>query len=59
MRLAIYDPAGKIIATLVDRDQQAGSYLVTFDGRALASGVYLVGLRFKNRYLTKKMILLK
>ena len=59
VRLVIYDPTGKIIATLVDRDQQAGTYIVQFDGRALASGVYLVGLLFKNRYLTKKMILLK
>lgn len=38
--LEIYDLLGKKITTLVDRNQQAGSYVVEFSAANLASGTY-------------------
>jgi hypothetical protein len=38
--LKVYDVLGREVATLVDRQQNAGVYHVTFDGDKFASGVY-------------------
>jgi hypothetical protein len=62
--LRIYDPAGRLVATLVDRDMPAGSHGVTWrgldgHGRRVASGVYFYQLRRGDALLTRSMVLLK
>jgi hypothetical protein len=57
--LKIYDVLGNEVATLVDKKQPAGYYRVTFDGRGLASGVYLIHIRAGNFVATRKMLISK
>ena len=39
--LKVYNMLGQEVMNLVDAQQRAGRYSVTFDGRGLASGVYI------------------
>ncbi len=45
VELAVYDLAGRRVATLVDEPLAAGAYAATFDGTRCASGVYLCRLQ--------------
>jgi hypothetical protein len=57
--LKIYNILGQEIQTLVDNFQKAGDYIINFDARNLASGIYLYKLQVGDFTQTKKMILLK
>ena len=57
--LKVYDILGKEIATLIDKEQNAGKYEIEFDASHLSSGVYFYQLRAKSFVVTKKMILLR
>jgi hypothetical protein len=57
--LKIYDILGREVATLVNDQQVAGAYKVTFDASKLASGVYIYRIISGNFISTKKMMLLK
>jgi photosystem II stability/assembly factor-like uncharacterized protein len=57
--LKIYDILGKEIATLVNGKQNPGTYEVTFDGSALASGIYFYKLTAGDLFEVKKMTLIK
>jgi hypothetical protein len=59
--LKIYDLLGRQIASLVDADQNAGSYVVTFNmaSQNLATGVYFYRLEAGSFIATYKMMLLK
>ncbi|MEW6754879.1 MAG: FlgD immunoglobulin-like domain containing protein [Candidatus Latescibacterota bacterium] len=68
VELAVYNLAGQKVATLVRGERQAGTHAVTWegrddDGRPLASGVYLCGLRAGgegNRWeQTRKLVLVR
>lgn len=59
VRVRVFDLMGRVVATLVDGVQTAGTYSVTFDGANLASGMYVYRLETPNRTLSKKMVLLK
>ncbi len=56
---------GREVETLVDEQQQAGRYKVSFDASTLSSGIYIYQLRasspegISNFLETKKMILLR
>jgi len=41
VELKVFDINGREITTLINREQQAGSYKINFDGSNLSSGVYL------------------
>ena len=43
--LKVFDINGRIVSELVDENQHAGTYEVTFDGSALSSGNYFYRLR--------------
>jgi photosystem II stability/assembly factor-like uncharacterized protein len=59
-KLIVYDITGKQISTLVDRTQEIGDYLITFDGSNLSSGIYFYALFADDLKVdTKKAILLK
>ena len=60
IKLNIFDNNGKEIETLVDKQQNAGSYEIKFDGSNFASGIYFYSLFIDGvRVDTKKSILLK
>ena len=57
--LTVYNTLGQRVATLVQGQQEAGSYEVKFDGSALASGVYFYRLQAGSFVQTRKLILLR
>ncbi len=59
--LNIYDVLGNKVATLVNKDQQAGTHNVNFltSKYNLASGMYIYKLQAGNFVSTKKLVLLK
>jgi len=57
--LRVYDVLGKEVATLVNKEQSAGSYEVEFKANNLTSGVYFYKLRTGSFVETKKMVLLR
>lgn len=59
VRLDIFDLLGRRIATLVDEQKIAGTYVVDFEGSNLVSGVYIYQLSSGTQILSKKMVLLK
>ena len=59
VRLSVYDVLGREVAVLVNEAQQPGFYEVTFDGKGLASGVYLYRLTAGSFVQSVKMMLLK
>jgi len=65
VHLAIYDPRGRLVRTLVDGERlAAGSHTAAWDGRdgkgrAVASGVYCYRLQFAGNADTRPMVLLR
>jgi hypothetical protein len=59
VKLVVYDVLGKEVATLVNDEQSAGNYQVTFDASKLTSGVYFYKLITDKFSDVKKMVLLK
>ncbi len=55
----VFNLAGQEVATLVDGYQPGGPHTVTFDGSALASGVYFYRVDALGNTQTRKMILAK
>ena len=59
VKLEVFDLLGRRVATLINTNQATGSYEVTFDGRDLASGLYLYRLEAGSQVQVKKMMLIK
>ena len=59
MTLRVYNLLGAEVATLFAGVRQAGTYVATFDGTGLASGVYICRLSGERGTESKKLILLK
>jgi ligand-binding sensor domain-containing protein len=59
VQLKVYDILGKEVADLVNENQPAGSYEVTFDASRLTSGVYFYKLQAGSFTETKNMILVR
>lgn len=59
VELNVFDLFGRKIETLVNKNQNAGSYQVAFNGRNLASGIYFYRINTGSFSSTKKMILAK
>ena len=57
--LKVYDMLGRIVATLVNQDQDQGRYTATFDASRLASGVYISRLTAGDVTKTMKMLMIK
>ena len=62
--LAVYDPAGRLVASLVDIEQQAGPNTVVWNGhgasgKPLPSGIYFYRLHAGKLVETRKMLLLR
>ena len=60
VNLTVYNVLGKEVAALVNREQNPGTYSVTFDASGLSSGVYFYVLKAGSEFVqTRKMVLLK
>jgi hypothetical protein len=57
--LTIYDILGKEVTKLVDKEQEAGKYQITFDAKRYASGVYICRIIAGDFVKTIKMSLVK
>lgn len=57
--LRVYNVLGQEVATLVNMQQNAGYYEVTFNADQLSSGIYLYILKTESYNSTHKMLLLK
>jgi hypothetical protein len=56
--LSVYDPTGKLVKTLVDGQQQAGSYSVIWNAGSEKPGVYLFRIRTGKANITRKCVVL-
>ncbi len=59
VKLAVYDVLGREVATLVDRQMNAGAHSVTFLAEDLSSGVYFYKLTSGSAEKVRKMVLMK
>ena len=57
--LNVYNTLGQKVATLINKNLQAGNYEAQFNGSDLASGVYVYELKINGVRLTGKMNLIK
>ncbi len=57
--LKVYDILGSEVATLINKEQNAGRYSFNFNASNISSGVYFYSLKAGDFYANKKMILLK
>ena len=57
--LKIYNILGQEVSTLVNQNQIAGNYKVSFNASSLSSGVYFYTLRSGDFVQSKKLVLLK
>lgn len=59
LTLKVYDLLGQEVATLVDEVKQPGTYSVTWDASAFASGVYIYKMTAGGFVESKKLVLLR
>lgn len=59
VELRIYDILGREVLTLVNQEQNAGTYKIKFDASSLPSGVYIYSIRAGEFMESKKLMLLK
>ena len=59
VNLKVYDVLGREVKNIVNEFKQAGSYIVSFDGSELSSGIYFYRLESGDFVQVKRMILLK
>ncbi len=57
--LKVYDLLGKEVATLVDKEQNAGSYIVMWNANSVSSGIYFYRITAGKYNDTKRMVLKK
>ncbi len=57
--IKVYDLTGKKIETLVKDFKKAGRYLITFNAKDLASGIYFYKIEADNFIQIKKMVIIK
>ncbi len=59
MNLEVFDILGRKVQTLISGRMPAGSYTIPFDGKNLASGIYLYRILTNQKVITNKMVLIK
>ena len=59
VKLVLYDVLGKEVATIVNGEKTAGSYIIDFNAGNLTSGIYFYKLTASDFSDIKKMVLLK
>jgi len=59
VKLSVYDMLGREVAVLVNERKEAGTYMATWDGRGMASGLYVYRIQSGSFVQSRKMMLLK
>ncbi|NOS85787.1 MAG: T9SS type A sorting domain-containing protein [Ignavibacteria bacterium] len=59
VKLVVFDMLGREVATIINNEMTAGSYVADFNAASLASGIYFYKLTSGDFTSTKKMILVK
>lgn len=59
VNIIVYNLLGKEVVALVNEFRKAGSYVVSFNGANLSSGIYYYKIKSGNYELVRKMMLLK
>ncbi|WP_397546402.1 T9SS type A sorting domain-containing protein [Rhodothermus marinus] len=59
VRVRVYDLLGRVVATLVDEVQPAGTYRVTFRADGLSSGIYVYRLETPSGIFARKMMIVR
>ena len=59
VQIKVYDVLGKEVATLVNKEQSAGSYSIVFDAKELPSGIYIYSMQAGEFTSSRKFILMK
>lgn len=59
VNITVYNNLGQEVKSLVNKEQKAGKYVVSFNATELSSGIYFYKITANNFVQTKKMILLK
>jgi len=57
--IKVYDILGKEVATLVDKEQNSGTYIVIWDAKSASSGIYFCKFKAGSYTDTKRMVLKK
>jgi hypothetical protein len=57
--LKVYNILGKEVATLVNQQQSAGNYIITWEATGKPAGIYFIRLAVNGKVFTKKAVLLK
>lgn len=60
INLRVYNARGEEVTTLIDKNQNSGSYEIEFDGSQYSSGIYFYTLEADGEFVeSKRMILIK
>jgi hypothetical protein len=59
VELKVFNSLGQEVATLVNKELNAGYHRIEFNAGSLSSGVYFYRLKTQNFEQTKKLLLLK
>ncbi|HEY3295454.1 MAG TPA: T9SS type A sorting domain-containing protein [bacterium] len=59
VKVKVFDVTGRLVETLLDRHVEAGEHRLSFDGTALASGLYFARLETGTLSQTQKLMLMK
>jgi hypothetical protein len=59
VNITVYNILGQRIKTLVNTQQQPGTYQVKFNADNLSSGIYFIRMIAEGRVMTRKMLLIK
>jgi len=57
--IRVYDVAGRLIETLLDKNRLAGYHTVLWDGSSAASGIYFIGMASGDFKVVRKVMLVK
>jgi beta-glucanase (GH16 family) len=57
--LEVFDLFGQKVQTLINQQQRAGQYSISFDGRSLSSGVYVYKIKTAHFQQANKMLLVR
>ncbi len=59
VKLTVYDLTGRQVSDLVNRHQEAGNYVIAFDGHMFSSGIYFYRVSVGSLSVTHRILLLK
>ena len=59
VNVSVYDIFGKEIDNILNKQQQFGSYSVSWDGSAFPSGIYFYKLQTNSKSITERMLIIR